>query len=113
MCESHVERVILLAWLDSGRHITALLAAAETLANARQACSGTLVLCFQPVEERAGGAQNMVDDGLDRKAPEPDVVIGGHVIPFLAGVIGTKHGLMATSADSFKYCWHAYESGLC
>jgi metal-dependent amidase/aminoacylase/carboxypeptidase family protein len=41
-------------------HITALLAAAETLVKCRERWSGTLVLVFQPAEERAGGAQNMV-----------------------------------------------------
>lgn len=41
-------------------HITALLGAAETLVKARVEWSGTLVIVFQPAEERAGGAQNMV-----------------------------------------------------
>lgn len=41
-------------------HITALLAAAETLVRARKEWTGKLVLVFQPAEERAGGAQNMV-----------------------------------------------------
>ncbi|KAL6712439.1 hypothetical protein ACN47E_000316 [Coniothyrium glycines] len=83
-------------------HITSLLAAAETLANAKSEWSGTLVLVFQPAEERAGGAQNMVDDGLYQKVPEPDVVVGAHVMPERAGVIGTKHGLIASSADRFQ-----------
>lgn len=41
-------------------HITTLLGAAETLVNARDEWSGTLILCFQPAEERAIGAQNMM-----------------------------------------------------
>jgi metal-dependent amidase/aminoacylase/carboxypeptidase family protein len=41
-------------------HITSLLAAAETLVKCKDSWSGTLVLVFQPAEERAGGAQNMV-----------------------------------------------------
>ena len=53
--------------------------------------------------ERAGGAQAMVDDGLYSKVPEPELAIGAHVMPYRAGVIGTKHGLMASSADSFQY----------
>jgi metal-dependent amidase/aminoacylase/carboxypeptidase family protein len=82
-------------------HITALLAAAETLVKARDAWSGTLVLVFQPAEEKGKGAQAMVDDGLYSKVPEPDVVIGAHVMPEKAGVIGTKQGLIASSADSY------------
>lgn len=41
-------------------HIVALLGAAETMVNAREMWSGTLVLCFQPAEERAVGARRMV-----------------------------------------------------
>jgi metal-dependent amidase/aminoacylase/carboxypeptidase family protein len=67
------------------RHITALLGAAETLAKAKDAWIGTLILVFQPAEERAGGAQAMVDDGLYDKVPVPDVVVGAHVMPERAG----------------------------
>lgn len=82
-------------------HITALLAAADTLARARSAWSGTLVLVFQPAEEKGKGAQAMVDDGLYERVPEPDMVIGAHVMPEKAGIIGTKRGLIASSADSY------------
>jgi metal-dependent amidase/aminoacylase/carboxypeptidase family protein len=84
-------------------HITALLAAAETLAKAKDKWSGTLLLIFQPAEERAGGAQAMVEDGLYSKVAEPDLAIGAHVMPYKTGVIGTKRGLIASSADSFQY----------
>ncbi|EAT91678.1 hypothetical protein HBI56_012240 [Parastagonospora nodorum] len=83
-------------------HITALLGAAETLAKAKDAWSGTLVLVFQPAEEKAGGAQAMVDGGLYDRVPVPDVVVGAHVMPERAGVIGTKRGLIASAADSFQ-----------
>jgi metal-dependent amidase/aminoacylase/carboxypeptidase family protein len=84
-------------------HITSLLAAAETLARAKAKWSGTLVLVFQPAEEKSGGAKAMVEDGLYEKVPVPEVVVGGHVMPFRAGVVGTKRGLIASSADSFRY----------
>ena len=84
-------------------HITALLAAAETLVKARGSWSGTLILVFQPAEEKGKGAQAMVDSGLYSKVPIPDVVIGAHVMPEKAGVIGTKHGLIASSADSYLF----------
>lgn len=83
-------------------HITTLLCAAETLVRAKEEWSGTLILCFQPAEERAAGAQNMIDGGLYNKVPMPDVVVGAHLVPERAGVIGTKYGLIASSADSFK-----------
>ncbi|CBX95062.1 hypothetical protein IAQ61_008501 [Plenodomus lingam] len=83
-------------------HITALLGAAETLVKAKAEWTGTLILVFQPAEERARGAQDMLDDGLYDKVPKPDVVVGAHVMPERAGVIGTKHGLIASAADSFQ-----------
>jgi len=66
----------------------------------------------------------MVDDGLYTKVPVPDLAIGAHVMPYRSGwspnrfliccydetnadpfkgTIGTKHGLVASSADSFRY----------
>ncbi|KAI9701734.1 MAG: hypothetical protein M1820_006362 [Bogoriella megaspora] len=81
-------------------HITSLLAAAELLHRAREEWSGTLLLIFQPAEERGEGAKRMVDEGLYDQVPIPDIVLGGHVMPFRSGTLGTKKNLMATSADS-------------
>lgn len=89
-------------------HITSLIAAAETLFSARSAWSGTLVLLFQPAEEKGAGAQAMVDDGLYTKklAPIPDVVLGGHVMPLPAGKIGTRPKAIMAAADAFKVTFH-------
>ncbi|KAK8023606.1 hypothetical protein PG993_011672 [Apiospora rasikravindrae] len=88
-------------------HITCLLGAARILVSSRDAWTGTLVLAFQPAEERGTGAQAMVDDGLydpqKHAVPIPDVVLGAHVTGAArTGVIGTRRGLMATSADSMR-----------
>ncbi|KAF2467246.1 metal-dependent amidase/aminoacylase/carboxypeptidase [Lindgomyces ingoldianus] len=92
-------------------HITALLAAAETLAKAKEMWVGKLVLVFQPAEERAGGARAMVDGGLYQKVPEPDLCVGAHVMAYRAeGVIGTRHGLVASSADSFLLTIHGRQA---
>jgi metal-dependent amidase/aminoacylase/carboxypeptidase family protein len=66
-------------------HITSLLAAADLLLKAKSQWHGTLILCFQPAEEKGAGAQAMVDDGLYTKVPEPDIVLGGHVMPYRTG----------------------------
>ena len=91
-------------------HITSLLAAAETLYKCKDNWSGTLLLAFQPAEERGTGAQAMVDDGMyDPKrhnVPIPDIALGAHVMPFRAGVIGTRKGLVATAADSMRITLH-------
>ena len=82
--------------------IACLLAAAEQLAHIKHAWSGTLVVLFQPNEERAGGAQAMVDDALYDKIPTPDYVLGQHVLPFRAGHVGNRKGVIMGAADSFK-----------
>jgi len=91
-------------------HISCLLGAAELLVTTRDSWSGTLLLIFQPAEERGTGAQAMVDDGLyDPKrhnVPIPDIVLGGHVMPHRAGVLGTNRGLIASSADSMRIILH-------
>ena len=83
-----------------------MLAAAELLLSARSTWSGTCIFLFQPAEERALGAQSMVDDGLYNESkhacPIPDVVLGQHVMPFPAGCVGTRAGSFMSAADSFK-----------
>ena len=47
---------------------------------------------FQPAEETAQGAQAMIDDGLFKRFPKPDVVLGQHVMVGPAGAVGGAHG---------------------
>ena len=83
-------------------HITCLLVAAEHLAGIKHAWSGTLIVLFQPNEERGAGAQAMVDDGLYNKIPIPDYCLGQHVLPMRAGHVGNRKGVIMGAADSFK-----------
>ncbi|KAI9712576.1 MAG: hypothetical protein M1828_001677 [Chrysothrix sp. TS-e1954] len=91
-------------------HITALLAAAEVLEASTAEWAGTLVLVFQPAEEKGAGARAMVDDGLYTKhgVPVPDVVLGAHVMPDRAGTIGLREGAMGSAADSMKIKLHGW-----
>jgi amidohydrolase len=87
-------------------HMTCLLAAAEILVRLRGEWRGTLVVLFQPAEERGTGAQAMVDDGLydpeRHGAPVPDVVLGQHVMCMRAGSVGSKRGTIMAGADSLR-----------
>lgn len=83
-------------------HITCLLAATEHLARIKATWKGTLIVLFQPNEERAGGAQAMIDGNLYKKVPTPDVVFGQHVMPLRAGRVGNRSGTIMGAADSFK-----------
>jgi amidohydrolase len=81
-------------------HATCLAGAAAVLAGSRDAWSGTLLLVFQPAEELARGARNMVDDGLFQRFPVPGIVLGQHVGPLPAGMIGYTSGPVMAAADS-------------
>lgn len=83
-------------------HMTCLLAAAETLTNMREHWNGTLIVLFQPAEERGTGAQAMVDDGLYEKVPVPDYVLGQHIMAMRAGSVGLRTGTLMAAADSMK-----------
>lgn len=80
-------------------HVTALLGAAELLARGRSAWSGTLVVVFQPAEELGRGARAMIDDGLYDLVPRPDIVLGQHVAPVPAGILGVHGGAAFAGND--------------
>lgn len=83
-------------------HVTCLLAATEHLMRIHEKWSGTLIVVFQPNEERAGGARAMVEGGLYEKVPVPDVVLGQHVMPGRAGTVTCRKGTAMAAADSFR-----------
>ncbi|KAG8625185.1 hypothetical protein KVT40_006936 [Elsinoe batatas] len=87
-------------------HITSLLAAADFFLSTLESWSGTIVFLFQPAEEKGSGARAMLASELYKHVPIPDVVLGGHVMPFRAGSIGTRKGIVATSADSLDVTVH-------
>ena len=83
-------------------HITCLLATAETMAKGKEKWTGTLILVFQPNEERAAGAKAMVDGGLYDKVPIPDLCLGQHVLPFRAGTVNMRTGPTMAASNSMK-----------
>lgn len=87
-------------------HITCLLGAVESLVADRESWSGTLVAVFQPAEEHGGGAQVMIDDGLYEKVPTPDIVLGQHVTPLPAGMLGAHSGAAMAAVDTMQVTMH-------
>src|SRR5690348_7046895 len=83
-------------------HVAWLIGAATLLAKSRGAWRGTLMPVFQPAEEIAAGAQAMIDDGLFRRFPKPDVVLGQHVMSLPAGIIAGRAGATTSAADSLQ-----------
>ena len=83
-------------------HVTWLAGATALLAQVRDTWRGTVMAVFQPAEETARGAQEMIDDGLFRRFPKPDVVLGQHVMPGPAGAISGRPGVITSAGDSLQ-----------
>ncbi len=81
-------------------HMASLLGAAKILNNLKDKLPGTILLIFQPAEEKLpGGAQQMITDGA-LKDPKPDIIIAQHVFPGLTtGKVGFRPGTYMASSD--------------
>ncbi len=83
-------------------HVTWLMGAASVFAEHRHQWSGTLLLVFQPGEEVGRGAQAMIDDGLMKRFPKPDIILGQHVMVGEAGTVGHRAGAILSAGDSMQ-----------
>ncbi len=83
-------------------HVSCLLGMTKLMADHPGQWNGTLLALFQPAEETGDGAQGMVDDGLLTRIPAPDVALAQHVLPGVAGTVGTRSGPVLSAADSLK-----------
>src|SRR5579864_8753408 len=83
-------------------HVTWLIGTATLFAKSPNAWRGTLIPLFQPAEETAAGAQAMIDDGLFKRFPKPNAILGQHVMVGSSGVISTRSGVITSAGDSFE-----------
>ena len=83
-------------------HMAAMISMAKLMADHRDRWHGTLIPLFQPAEETGEGAQDMVDDGLFKKIPVPDVALAQHLLPGIAGTVRTRSGPFMSAEDSIK-----------
>ncbi len=81
-------------------HTSILLGAARILQEMKNEWEGTIILLFQPGEERnPGGASYMIRDGA-LENPRPQGIFGLHVHPGLdAGKLSFRKGRVMASAD--------------
>jgi amidohydrolase len=80
-------------------HTAIALTLAEVLADRRDQLVGRVKFAFQPAEEKVGGADPMIADGVMRN-PDVDGVIGLHVwSPGPVGDISLQTGSVMASAD--------------
>jgi len=87
-------------------HVACLLGAAAELAAAAGTWRGSLMLVFQPAEETGEGARAMIDDGLYDRFGVPGIVLGQHVSPMPAGVLGVHPGPAFAAADALRVVLH-------
>jgi hippurate hydrolase len=83
-------------------HVTWLAGATKLMAEAKASWRGTLVAVFQPAEETSEGAQAMIDDGLFKRFPKPDVILGQHVMVGPSGTVAGRAGAITSAADSLQ-----------
>jgi hippurate hydrolase len=83
-------------------HVTWLAGATKLMADTRTSWRGSLMAVFQPAEETGEGAQAMIDDGLFKHFPKPDVILGQHVMVGPSGTVAGRAGAITSAADSLQ-----------
>jgi amidohydrolase len=82
-------------------HMSCLVGVARYLAANKDAFDGTVVFQFQPAEERSGGMDRMIADGLLTKFPRPACAIALHTSADLpVGQVGLRSGPAMANVDS-------------
>lgn len=81
-------------------HMAMLLGIARIMNSMRDFFGGTILLIFQPGEEKSpGGAKLMIESG-ELSKPKPDIMLAHHVMPDLeTGMTGYKSGKYMASCD--------------
>ena len=81
-------------------HTASLLGVGKVLHQLKENIEGTVLLVFQPAEEKVpGGAKQMLEEGA-LSNPKPQIVLGQHVMPGLTcGKIGFCGGKYFASVD--------------
>ncbi len=64
-------------------HMTVWVGTANTLVALKDYWKGTLIMIAQQAEEKSGGANAMIEEGLFRKFPVPDYALAFHINPEL------------------------------
>lgn len=84
-------------------HISSLLGALKAFNKHKDAWRGTYIGVFQPGEETAQGAKDLVENGITSMIAKPDVYLGQHVLGAIpAGTVGIRSGAFLTTAASIR-----------
>ncbi|KAL8111898.1 IAA-amino acid hydrolase ILR1-like 6 [Apium graveolens] len=81
-------------------HVSMLLGAAKVLQQIRKQLQGTVVLIFQPAEERGEGAKHIIQEGV---LDNVEAIFGIHaVLEYNTGIVAARPGEMLAGCGSFK-----------
>jgi amidohydrolase len=81
-------------------HLAMLLGTTKLLNSIRDQFGGTVLLIFQPGEEKSPGGARLVIESGELENPKPDIVIAQHILPELeTGKVGYKAGRYMASCD--------------
>ena len=84
-------------------HISSLLGALKAFNEHKDAWKGTYIGVFQPGEETAQGAKDLVENDIMSMIAKPDVYLGQHVLGAIpAGTVGIRSGAFLTTAASIR-----------
>ena len=82
-------------------HMSAWVGAATLLSRLKSRWRGTLLMVAQPAEEIGQGAKAMIEDGLFKRFPKPDMALALHTDANLpAGQIAVSGGFTFANVDS-------------
>lgn len=88
-------------------HMTVWLGTAKVLSAMTDFWKGTLMMLAQPAEEKGGGADAMIADGLFRRFHVPDYALAYHVSSEMqAGTIGYRPGPFMAGVNSADITVH-------
>jgi amidohydrolase len=81
-------------------HMAMLMGATKLLNGIRDQFGGTILMIFQPGEEKNPGGARLVIESGELNNPKPDLVIAQHILPELeTGKVGYKSGRYMASCD--------------
>ena len=81
-------------------HMAMLMGTTKLLDSIRDKFAGTVLLIFQPGEEKSPGGARLIIESGELMNPKPDIVIAQHILPELeTGKVGYKSGRYMASCD--------------
>lgn len=81
-------------------HMAMLLGVTKLLNSIKDQFGGTILLIFQPGEEKSPGGARLVIEAGALNNPKPDIIIAQHILPELeTGKVGYKPGRYMASCD--------------